>query len=176
MVMDMTDTLSQGLTRIGELVLALDYEYSSHESIEHLWALANPAAMTRDPRTGQETPLTATLALSGHYDVMAAGTTATANKALRKQRALEMFSALRDDPFVNADPSGRRQYQLRKTLLTDGFDQRAPESLIGSEEDAARAVNPHAAAPQDAPILEYKEQVAQRLVQDLSWTTGTDKN
>jgi len=127
LIMDMTDTASSALAEVGELLLALDYEYSGHDSVRGLWALANPALAGVD----------VTAVLGGCYDVSAAGITATVNRTLRKQQAVELFAALKGDPFVNADPTGRRQYTLRRLLLTDGFGYRNPENLIGSEADAS---------------------------------------
>ena len=124
-ILDMTDTLAESMRQAAELILELDYQFATHESIEELWRVANP-----------QSPAPPYIALAEAYDVEAAGTRQTSNAAIKRQRAIELFTALKDDPFVNADPTGRRQYTLRKLLVTDGFGQRAPQALIGREEEA----------------------------------------
>jgi hypothetical protein len=126
LVLDMIDTLAESMRQAAEFILELDYQFATHESIEELWRVANPQS--------QAPPF---LALAETYDLEAAGMRQTSNAALKRQRAVELYSALKDDPFVNADPSGRRQYALRKLLVTDAFGQRSPQTLIGREEDAA---------------------------------------
>jgi|GEM_PF-2316750 len=124
-ILDMTDTLAESMRQAAEFILELDYQFATHESIEELWQVVNPQS--------QAPPY---IALAETYDLEAAGTRQTSNAALKRQRAVELFTALKDDPFVNADPNGRRQYALRKLLVTDGFGQRAPQALIGREEEA----------------------------------------
>ncbi|MHB0936538.1 MAG: portal protein [Armatimonadota bacterium] len=125
LILDMTDTLAESMRQAAELILELDYQFATHASIEELWRVANPQSL-----------IPPYLALAETYDLEAAGTRQTSNAALKRQRAVELFTVLKDDPFVNADPSGRRQYALRKLLVTDGFGQRAPQALIGREEEA----------------------------------------
>jgi hypothetical protein len=109
-----------------------------------LWALANPEAMGED----------LTQVLGGHYDIRASGTTQTTDRALRKQRAIEKYMALKDNEFVNMDPTGKRSYGLLKEFIVDGFEDRQPEQVIGKESEAALIP----AAQQAAQLMQVIQQ------------------
>jgi len=116
-----TERLSYSITEIGEWVRDLDYQYQGHESIQRIWALANP-----------DTQLTLFEAMQGDYKISAAGLNETANRVLRAKRSVERLALLRDHPITQSDP--RRHYQLYyDTLMETGTRQ--PERFIGLEKD-----------------------------------------
>lgn len=147
LIMDMIDCGSHAVTDVGELILALDYEFSGNASVQQCWDAANPHLAGADITT----------ILGGEYDVTAAGTSATANKAIQAKNAQEQFLALKDDPFVLADPTGKRSYALRRRLLVNGYRMRRAEAeaLIGTEQEAQMIP----AAQQAAQLM----QVAQEM-------------
>jgi hypothetical protein len=120
-IMDMVDTASEGVSQVGQLIKALDYVFSGRESIQQLWKEANPRSEV-DVLT----------ALGGTYDISAAGSTASSNKAIRKQQAMEKFMLFKDDPFVQANP--KRMWQLRRDVL-NAMGERNVEATIGSEHE-----------------------------------------
>lgn len=127
MVMDMVDTAGEAVEDIGSLVKQLDYVYAGRKSLQELWMEANP----------QSTPEDMFAALSGEYDLSAAGTTLTTSKAVRKQQAMEKYQIFNDDPFVTSNV--QRMWGLKRMVLVDGFGERQPESIIGTEQEAIQA-------------------------------------
>ncbi|MHB9026970.1 MAG: portal protein [Armatimonadota bacterium] len=125
-VMDMVDTASEGLAQVGQLIAALDYVFAGRDSVQRLWAEANPRA-----------DVDALTALGGVYDISAAGSTAASNKAIRKQQALEKYQIFKDDPFVQANP--KRMWALRRDLL-NALGERNVEAVIGPEQEVETMV------------------------------------
>ena len=125
-VLDMVDSSSKALTEAGIIIHELNSQFSGRDSVRELWAMTNPEYAEED----------VTQILAASYDIRAAGTTETSNRSVKKQRAIEMYGALKDSPLVQVDPTGKKIYQLTKDLITEGFGKRSAEPYIGTEEEA----------------------------------------
>ncbi len=143
--MDMIDVASKALTDTGRIIKELNYEFSGNDSVRKLWDTVNPEA----------TGVDVTAILGAEYDIHAAGTTESANRSIKKQRAQEMYAALQASPFMQVDPTGKRIYQLTKDLIVEGFGQRSAEPYIGTEQEAAQIPM----AQQAAQVMAFAEQM-----------------
>jgi len=110
-----------GISRVGELILALNYEFAPNDSIQALWRTAN-----EDVRPG----LVGVEELGGDYIVRAAGTSEATNRRLQVQRAEKVLA------LVLADPTSTpgQVYAARLSLL-NAIGEREPEKYLGNEQE-----------------------------------------
>lgn len=133
----LSERLADAMKSIGELLLALNYQYQGNEGPSMLWEEINGASTIPgaiDPLTGQqqETPLTMFAAFNGSYEISTNGVRDTSNRAIKMQRSEKLLSMLMNFPQVAQNPS--RLYSLLFEFVTDS-GYRDPERILGSEKE-----------------------------------------
>jgi hypothetical protein len=124
MFAEMVDNLANGHAKLGRLMFLSDLQMCAHPSVRRMWEEANGA----DP-----SGMLCLQALSGNYDLVSGGSALSANQALRRAQAQELYGVLMQNPLVANNML--RIYATTQMLVSE-YNQRYPERLIGTEQDA----------------------------------------
>lgn len=144
-----TDRLSTATGELGEFLLLLTYEYANTEAVQNLWALATDA----QPGGG----MVGVEALGGDYDLQPGGTMENSNRAMRAQKADEIYGILTQNPFCQSYPA--RLWAVTHHMLSERGIQK-PERYIGTEQDVKQVED------QAVQVAQNEEQAGQAEQQE----------
>lgn len=145
--------LVEGMIECAEIIWDMDYQFQAHESLQKLYADANPEAQSALQDV-----------LEGKYSFVVSGAAGGGNKALRARRSQERFALLSQDPVVQNNPA--LKYQALFDVLKDSGD-RDPEIYIGRKEDYINSMMQMAQAEAERQAQEQiaGEQQAKQITQ-----------
>ena len=124
MFTEMVDNLARSYLRLGRLIKMSMAQMAGHPTIQRVWG----EAVAPDP-----TGMNVLMALWSDYDMEVAGSAASANAALRKRQILELYTLLMQNELTAMWLP--RVHELTSLVLNE-YNQRYPEKLIGTPEEA----------------------------------------